>query len=73
MGYNPFDYIGKDKRKSVSSKVMGLAHDVVTEHKLREMIREELKYLAEEDPCWKGYKQIGMKDKDGKKVLIVFQ
>ena len=24
--------------------------------------------LKEEDPCWKGYKQIGMKDKDGKKV-----
>lgn len=27
-------------------------------------------YLEEvrKDPCWKGYKQIGMKDKDGKKV-----
>ena len=24
--------------------------------------------LNEEKPCWKNYKQIGMKDKDGKKV-----
>lgn len=23
---------------------------------------------SEKDPCWKGYKQIGMKDKDGKQV-----
>jgi len=22
----------------------------------------------EDDPCWKGYEQAGMKDKDGKKV-----
>ena len=43
MSYNPFDYIGTDKRKRVSSKVMGLAHDVVTEDKLREMIREILR------------------------------
>ena len=68
MGYNPFDFLGTDKRKRISPKVMGLAHDVVTEHKLREMVRAELKNLTEEDPCWKGYKQIGMKDKDGKKV-----
>ena len=43
MGYNPFDFIGKDKRKRVGSKAMGVAQDVVTEHKLREMIREILK------------------------------
>ena len=24
--------------------------------------------INEDKPCWKGYKQIGMKDKDGKKV-----
>ena len=29
--------------------------------KLKELIKEE-------DPCWKGYKQIGMKKKKGKKV-----
>ena len=25
-------------------------------------------FIKEEDPCWKGYKQIGMKNKGGKKV-----
>ena len=44
MGYNPFDYIGIDKRKRVSSKIMGLAQDVVTEYKFREKkIKERLK------------------------------
>jgi len=43
MGYNPFDFVGTDKRKRISPKVMGVAQDVVTEHKLREMIREILK------------------------------
>ena len=40
MGYNPFDYIGTDKRKRVSSKAMDLAQDVIGEHHLREKIRE---------------------------------
>ena len=36
---------------------------------LRDIIRQEIKQLKEDgDPCWKGYQQIGMKDKDGKKV-----
>ena len=43
MGYNPFDFIGTDKRKRINPKVMGLAQDVVTEYKLREMIREILR------------------------------
>ena len=42
MGYNPFDFIGTDKRKRVSPKVMGLAHDVVTEHKLKEVIKKTI-------------------------------
>ena len=43
MGYNPFDYIGTDKRKRVSSKAKDLAQGVVEEHKLREKIREILR------------------------------
>ena len=43
MGYNPFDYIGTDKRKRVSSKAKDLAQGVVDEHKLREKIREILR------------------------------
>ena len=34
--------------------------------KLYNLIPEQ--YLKEENPCWKGYKQIGMKKKDGKEV-----
>ena len=40
MGYNPFDFIGTDKRKSVSAQAKGIASDLVTEHKLKEKIRE---------------------------------
>ena len=28
----------------------------------------EGKSIKEESPCWKGYKQVGMKDKGGKQV-----
>ena len=36
---------------------------------LRNFIRQEIQQLKEDgDPCWKGYKQIGMKKKDGKEV-----
>ena len=43
MGYNPFDFIGTDKRKSIDKKSFKMANNVVTEHKLKEMIREILK------------------------------
>ena len=42
MGYNPFDFVGTDKRKRVSSKAMDLAQGVIGEHKLREVIRKIL-------------------------------
>ena len=45
MGYNPFDYIGKDRRKRVGKKSKMIAKNVVTEYKLREMIREVIKEL----------------------------
>jgi hypothetical protein len=33
------------------------------------MIKKYTKFILESsNPCWKGYKQIGMKDKDGKQV-----
>lgn len=36
---------------------------------VREIMRERvISELTEENPCWKGYKQLGMKTKDGKKV-----
>ena len=37
--------------------------------KLKQIIKEEIKkILKEKDSCWKGYKQFGMKEKNGKKV-----
>jgi len=44
MGYSPFDFIGTDKRKRISSEASGIATDIVNEHKLREVIR---KYINE--------------------------
>lgn len=32
------------------------------------LLKEAWKKMSEEDPCWNGYQQIGMKDKDGKEV-----
>ena len=43
MSYNPFDYLGKDKRKRVSSKAISLAQDGVNEQKIREIVREIIK------------------------------
>ncbi len=48
MRYNPFAFIGTDKRKRVSSKVMGLAQDVIGEHKLKEKIREIINDISKD-------------------------
>jgi len=48
MGYNPFDFIGTDKRKRISSKAIGIAQDVVTEYKLREKIREIINDISKD-------------------------
>ena len=36
--------------------------------KLKGTMESSIKSIKEESPCWKGYKQIGMKDKGGKQV-----
>ena len=48
MPYNPFDYIGTDKRKRVGGQAMKIAQNVVTEHKLREMIREIINDISKD-------------------------
>lgn len=35
---------------------------------VKSVVREALDKLEEEDPCWKGYKMLGMKEKNGRKV-----
>ena len=42
---------------------------VITRESLRNVVRESIrKSMVEDAPCWKNYKQIGMKEKDGKQV-----
>ena len=45
----------RKKKKKGDDKWKGLGYD-------------SFESVNEADPCWKGYKQVGMKDKDGKKV-----
>ena len=40
MGYNPFDYIGKDKRKSIGSKAVSIAKAELSEYALKEIVRK---------------------------------
>ena len=56
----------KDKLGSeVSDKAQATLDNPYTFEQIEEMVRQE---LAEADPCWDGYQQIGMKDKDGREV-----
>ena len=38
----------------------------MADHKARDNYKEE--FVSEEDPCWKGYTQVGMKKKNGREV-----
>ena len=42
----------------------------ITKQELVDLIKEELDALLDEreNPCWKGYEMVGMKEKDGKQV-----
>ena len=70
MGYNPFDFIGTDKRQKISAKATDVASGIVNESKLnklkeiiRGMVREAIKGHKSEDIPY-----IGKYDKDGKEV-----
>jgi hypothetical protein len=49
----------KNNKKSSNKKIIKISE-------IRELVNKILK--EDKDPCWKGYKQAGMKDKNGKKV-----
>jgi hypothetical protein len=49
MRYNPFAFIGTDRRKRVSSKAIDLAQGIVGEHKLREKIREIINDISKDN------------------------
>ncbi|CAB4129360.1 hypothetical protein UFOVP112_458, partial [uncultured Caudovirales phage] len=40
----------------------------MTDYQKRRAEQKRQEELGEDDPCWKGYKQVGMKDKAGKQV-----
>ena len=61
----------KDAKDFASTKHKGLPNKV--ESYIKEIIRETLRetFMNEQlqcEACWKGYKQVGMKDKGGKQV-----
>ena len=56
--------IGK-KRVKVPSAVVNKMEEGVFIETIRKAVRAKLREKA---PCWKGYKQVGMKKKDGKEV-----
>ena len=67
MGYNPFDFLGTDKRQGVSAKATDIASDIVNENKLKEiirgMVREAIKGHKSDDIPY-----VGKYDKDGDEV-----
>ena len=48
MGYNPFDFLGADKRQGISAKATDVASDIVNENKLKEIIREMVRGIIGE-------------------------
>jgi len=52
----------------VAKRKLGKTTTLPTIKKEEKLVAKILAELQEEDPCWKGYTQVGMKDKDGKKV-----
>ena len=59
-GSNYIDEIGQDTSPAHSTKPKGTILDPVK--------RSWESWLEKNDPCWEGYEQYGMKDKEGKKV-----
>jgi hypothetical protein len=52
----------------VAKRKLGKTTTLPKIKKEEKLVDKILAELQEEDPCWKGYTQVGMKDKDGKKV-----
>ena len=42
--------------------------NIVATGGMKDKMIKLLDLITEKSPCWKGYKQIGMKDKDGREV-----
>ena len=64
------DYDGDGKIESGTDEYMGSRDKAIKEAMGKEESADNAEETAEhdEDPCWKDYKMVGMKDKGGKKV-----
>lgn len=63
------DLSSKTKNANVAINAMTNIHDYKGKDAMYESMMSFKSFLEEaKDPCWKGYKQLGVKDKNGKKV-----
>ena len=63
------DLSSKTKNANVAIQALSNIHDYKGKDAMYESIMSFKSFIEEaKDPCWKGYKQLGMKDKNGKKV-----
>lgn len=63
------DLTAKTKNANVAIQALSNIHDYKGKDAMYESMMSFKSFIEEaKDPCWKGYKQLGMKDKNGKKV-----
>lgn len=63
------DLTAKTKNPNVAINAMHKIYDYEGKDSMYESMMSFKSFIEEaKDPCWKGYKQLGMKDKNGKKV-----
>ena len=63
------DLSSKTKNANVAIQALSNIHDYKGKDAMYESIMSFKSFIEEaKDPCWKGYQQLGMKDKNGKKV-----
>ena len=66
--YKLVDGMPTDQSGALKPFVMDKLRQVVAESRIQEEVERLSGLYEKEGPCWKGYKQVGMKKKGGKKV-----
>ena len=68
-GYNPLDALHKElERQYDDAEGLDPNREKPKNTFKKEIAERVIQKLKEGKPCWKGYEQIGMKEKDGKQV-----
>ena len=63
---NSYRLVGVDGKKAIQVQVANLDNKRYELNMYKESV--DLEEADDDGPCWKGYKQVGMKEKDGKQV-----